>query len=114
MKGKAAPGYAVAKTIIKFINNISHVLCSDPDVSPYLKVVFLPNYNVTNAQTIIPASDALVFEDTKIVKTAGNMKVSGRSILTIKLQCFDLSFKALVHQSHHHPIIPTSLVPALL
>lgn len=71
--GKAAPGYAVAKTIIKFINNISHVICNDQDVAPYFKVIFLPNYNVTNAQTIIPASDL-----SEHISTAGT-EASGTS-----------------------------------
>merc|ERR1719265_1227019 len=55
--GKAAPAYVNAKTIIKLINNIGEVVNNDPDVAPYLKVVFVPNYSVTVAQAIVPASD---------------------------------------------------------
>eukprot|EP01071_Lankesteria_metandrocarpae_P004198 Lankesteria_metandrocarpae@DN3425_c0_g1_i1.p1 len=55
--GKAAPGYKVAKTIIKLASNIGAVVNNDPDVGDYMKVVFLPNYNVSNAQIIIPGSD---------------------------------------------------------
>merc|ERR1719235_1793070 len=55
--GKAAPAYIRAKTIIKLINNIAEVVNNDPDVSPYLKVAFVPNYSVTVAEHIVPASD---------------------------------------------------------
>merc|ERR1711972_969680 len=55
--GKAAPAYVNAKIIIKLINNIGEVIKNDPDVSPYMTVAFVPNYSVTVAQTIVPASD---------------------------------------------------------
>jgi glycogen phosphorylase len=55
--GKAAPGYFAAKSIIKLFNNVSKVVNDDPDVNKYMKVVFFPNYNVSSAQIIIPASD---------------------------------------------------------
>merc|ERR1719183_3141772 len=55
--GKAAPGYYRAKSIIKLINNVAGVINSDPDVSPHHKFCYLPNYNVSVAMSVIPASD---------------------------------------------------------
>merc|ERR1712193_297150 len=71
--GKAAPGYVNAKIIIKLIGNIAEVVNNDPDVSPYLKVCFVPNYSVTVAQWVVPASDL-----SQHISTAGT-EASGTS-----------------------------------
>lgn len=54
---KAAPAYTIAKDIIHLILCLSEIIRNDPDVSPYLKVVMLQNYNVTYAEKVIPAAD---------------------------------------------------------
>jgi starch phosphorylase len=71
--GKAAPAYVNAKTIIKLVGNLSKVINNDPDVSPYLKVAFVPNYSVSVAQNIVPASDI-----SEHISTAGT-EASGTS-----------------------------------
>ncbi|MEY3298613.1 MAG: Maltodextrin phosphorylase, partial [Cyanobacteriota bacterium] len=55
--GKAAPGYWMAKLMIKLITAVGDMVNKDPDLHNKLKVIFLPNYNVTNSQRIYPASD---------------------------------------------------------
>src|SRR5262249_7586145 len=55
--GKAAPAYHLAKVIIKFINNLAGTIDSDPAMRGRIKVLFLPEYNVTLAERLIPASD---------------------------------------------------------
>jgi starch phosphorylase len=71
--GKAAPAYVNAKIIIKLINNIAEVVNNDPDVNHYLKVFFVPNYSVTVAQNVVPASEL-----SQHISTAGT-EASGTS-----------------------------------